>query len=186
MMVSLFVAFVDRNNLGLALPKMKEALGPAGEGIDVRFEFDQSPYVTRAVKGVVMEGLLGAFLVGLMILLFLRDWRSSLIVVLNIPFALMAAVLALWITGQTINLMTLGGLALAIGILVDEATVEIENIHSQMYRTHSIARAGNKARATSRAIARVCCCAANNIDGRPGREIKTEVVSRVVVAQSNL
>ena len=145
-----------------ALPKMKEALGPAGEGIDVRFEFDQSPYVTRAVKGVVMEGLLGAFLVGLMILLFLRDWRSSLIVVLNIPFALMAAVLALWITGQTINLMTLGGLALAIGILVDEATVEIENIHSQMYRTHSIARAvrlGNAQTALPRLLAMLCILA---------------------------
>ena len=62
---------------------MKEALGADGEGIDVRFEFDQSPYVTRAVGGVVSEGLLGAALVGLMILLFLGDWRSSLIVMLN-------------------------------------------------------------------------------------------------------
>ncbi len=69
----------------------------------MRFEFDQSPYVTRAVGGVVSEGVLGAFLVGLMILLFLRDWRSSLIVVLNIPLALFAAVLALWITGQTLT-----------------------------------------------------------------------------------
>ena len=62
--------------------------------------------------------------------MFLRDWRSAIIVLLNIPLALMAAVVALWLTGQTINLMTLGGLALAIGILVDEATVEIENIHT--------------------------------------------------------
>ena len=113
---------------------MKDALGKDGEGIDVRFEFDQSPYVTRAVAGVVTEGLFGAVLVGLMILLFLRDWRSALVVVLNIPLALMAAVFALWLTGQTINLMTLGGLALAIGILVDEATVEIENIHTQLRR----------------------------------------------------
>ena len=67
-----------------------------------------------------------------MVLLFLRDWRSVLVVVLNIPLALMAALVALWIYRQTINLMTLGGLALAIGILVDEATVEIENIHSQL------------------------------------------------------
>lgn len=150
------------SNIKNALPKMKDALGKEGEGIDVRFEFDQSPYVTRAVKGVVMEGLLGAVLVGLMILLFLRDWRSSLIVVLNIPFALMAAVLALWITGQTINLMTLGGLALAIGILVDEATVEIENIHSQMVRTHSIARAvrlGNAQTAVPRLLAMLCILA---------------------------
>ena len=95
------------------------------------YEFDQSPYVTRAIWGVVSEGALGALLVGLMILLFLHDWRSTIIVLLNIPLALMAAVVALWLTGQTINLMTLGGLALAIGILVDEATVEIENIHTQ-------------------------------------------------------
>jgi multidrug efflux pump subunit AcrB len=122
------------NNIKNALPKMKDALGKEGEGIDVRFEFDQSPYVTRAVAGVVTEGLLGAVLVGLMVLLFLRDWRSALVVILNIPLALMTSVLLLWMTGQTINLMTLGGLALAIGILVDEATVEIENIHSQMRR----------------------------------------------------
>ena len=129
------------NNIKNALPKMKEALGEDGKGIDVRFEFDQSPYVTRAVQGVVTEGLLGAVLVGLMILVFLQDWRSSLIVVLNIPLALMSSVLALWITGQTINLMTLGGLALAIGILVDEATVAIENIHAHLQRGKPLAEA---------------------------------------------
>ena len=90
---------------------------------------------------MLTEGVLGAVLVGLMVLVFLWDWRSALVVVLNIPLALMASVVALWITGQTINVMTLGGLALAIGILVDEATVEIENIHAQMSRTPSIARA---------------------------------------------
>jgi multidrug efflux pump subunit AcrB len=119
------------NNIKKALPKMKDALGNEGEGIDVRFEFDQSPYVTRAVAGVLTESFLGAVLVGVMILLFLRDWRSAFVVVLNIPMALVASLLALWLTGQTINLMTLGGLALAVGILVDEATVEIENIHAQ-------------------------------------------------------
>lgn len=129
------------NNIKQALPKMKSALGAEGEGIDVSFEFDQSPYVTRAVSSVLLEGFLGALLVGLMILLFLRDWRSSLIVVLNIPLALLAAVLALWLTGQTINLMTLGGLALAIGILVDEATVAIENIHSHLQRGKPLALA---------------------------------------------
>jgi multidrug efflux pump subunit AcrB len=129
------------NSIKKALPKMKDALGKDGEGIDVRFEFDQSPYVTRAVASVVMEGLLGAALVGVMILLFLRDWRSALVVMLNIPLALMGSVLALWITGQTINLMTLGGLALAIGILVDEATVEIENINAQLQRGLPPARA---------------------------------------------
>src|SRR3954468_16848804 len=150
------------NNIKKALPKMKDALGKEGEGIDVRFEFDQSPYVTRAVAGVVTEGLLGAVLVGVMILLFLRDWRSALVVVLNIPLALMGSVLALWITGQTINLMTLGGLALAIGILVDEATVEIENIHSQLQRGLPPARAvleGASRTAMPRLLAMLCILA---------------------------
>ncbi|MDX1926446.1 MAG: efflux RND transporter permease subunit [Pirellulaceae bacterium] len=129
------------NNIKKALPKMKDALGKDGEGIDVAFEFDQSPYVLRAVEGVATEGLLGAGLIGLMVLLFLRDWRSSLIVILNIPLALLGSVLALWLTGQTVNIMTLGGLALAIGILVDEATVEIENIHAQLSRGKSVAEA---------------------------------------------
>lgn len=150
------------NNIKDALPKMKEALGADGEGIDVRFEFDQSPYVTRAVGGVVFEGLLGAALVGLMILLFLRDWRSSLIVVLNIPLALFCSVVALWITGQTINLMTLGGLALAIGILVDEATVSIENIHSHLHRGVPLAKAvrdGSMETIVPRLLAMLCILA---------------------------
>jgi multidrug efflux pump subunit AcrB len=150
------------NNIKKALPKMKDALGKDGEGIDVRFEFDQSPYVTRAVASVVTEGVLGAGLVGLMILLFLRDWRSALVVMLNIPLALMGSVLALWMTGQTINLMTLGGLALAIGILVDEATVEIENIHSQLQRGLPPARAvfeGATKTAVPRLLAMFCILA---------------------------
>jgi multidrug efflux pump subunit AcrB len=150
------------NNIKNALPTMKDALGADGEGIDVRFEFDQSPYVTRAVAGVVTEGWLGAMLVGLMILLFLRDWRSALVVVLNIPLALMAAVLALWITGQTINLMTLGGLALAIGILVDEATVAIENIHAHLQRGKPLAQAvldGSAETAVPRLLAMLCILA---------------------------
>src|SRR2546425_452691 len=111
------------------------------DDIKVGFEFDQSPYVTNSIKGVVFEGGLAAALVGLMVLLFLRDWRSAIVVVLNIPLALIGSIVALALTGQTINLMTLGGLALAVGILVDEATVEIENIHTQMDRTDSIALA---------------------------------------------
>ncbi len=142
-----------------ALPDMQKVL-PAD--IHVSYEFDQLPYVTRAIWGVVSEGALGAVLVGLMILLFLRDWRSSIIVLLNIPLALMAAVAALWVTGQTINVMTLGGLALAIGILVDEATVEIENIHTQMSHAPSIAKAvrlGNAQTAVPRLLAMVCILA---------------------------
>src|SRR5437016_496386 len=100
-----------------------QAVVPAG--VKVSYEFDQSPYVIRAIKGLSEEGLLGALLTGLMVLLFLRDWRSALVVVVNIPISLLAAAMALWFSGQTVNLMTLGGLALAVGILVDEATVTI-------------------------------------------------------------
>jgi multidrug efflux pump subunit AcrB len=141
------------------LPRMQEAIP---EDIHVSFEFDQSPYVTRAVWGVGTEGLLGAMLTGLMVLLFLRDWRSVIVVVLNIPFALLGALVALWLTGQTINLMTLGGLALAVGILVDEATVEVENIHTQFEHTPSIARAvrrGNQETAVPRLLAMLCVLA---------------------------
>ncbi|WP_395737867.1 efflux RND transporter permease subunit [Prosthecobacter sp.] len=111
------------------LPKFKAA---CPEDINVTFEFDQSPWIIRAIRDLIKEGILGAALTGLMVLIFLRDLRSAFIVVLNIPIAIAAAVLALWIGGYTINLMTLGGLALAVGILVDEATVEIENIHRHM------------------------------------------------------
>lgn len=100
--------------------------------IKVSFEFDQSVYVTDAIRGLLLESVLGALLTGAVVLLFLRDFRSSLIVVLNIPFALLAAVVGLWLCGQTINIMTLSGLSLAVGILVDEATVTIENIHRHL------------------------------------------------------
>ena len=102
------------------------------QDIKVSFQFDQSIYVTEAIRGLLFEGGLGALLTGGVVLLFLGDIRKSLIVVLNIPFALLAAMVGLWIGGQTINIMTLSGLALAVGILVDEATVTIENIHSHL------------------------------------------------------
>src|SRR5207245_11601620 len=86
------------------------------EDIKIDYEFDQSSYVRNSLLSVVKEGLLGAVLTGVMVLLFLRDWRSSLIVVATIPFALLTAVVALWGAGQTVNIMTLGGLALAGGI----------------------------------------------------------------------
>ena len=102
------------------------------EDIHIEFAFDQSVYVTSALRGLVIEAILGALLTGLMVWLFLRDVRSALIVVVTIPFSLLGAIVGLWLTGQTINIMTLGGLALAIGILVDEATVAIENIHTHL------------------------------------------------------
>jgi multidrug efflux pump subunit AcrB len=141
------------------LPEMQAAIP---EDIKVSFEFDQSPYVKRAIWGVGEEALLGAFLTGLMVLVFLRDWRSVIVVVLNIPFALLGSVVALALTGQTINLMTLGGLALAVGILVDEATVEVENIHTQFMHTPNIARAvlrGNAQTAVPRLLAMLCVLA---------------------------
>jgi multidrug efflux pump subunit AcrB len=97
-----------------------------------------------------------------MVLLFLRDWRSVIVVVLNIPIAILASLFGLWVCGQTINLMTLGGLALAVGILVDEATVEVENIHTQLARTDSVARAvraGNAETAVPRLLAMLCVLA---------------------------
>ena len=120
------------------LAKFQSVLPP---DVKISYEFDQSPYVTRAISGLTMEGALGAVLTGLLVLLFLRDWRSAFIVVINIPLSLMGAVLALWLTKQTINIMTLGGLALAVGILVDEATVCIENVHTHLMRGRSIGRA---------------------------------------------
>ena len=121
-----------------AIPEFKKVVP---DDVDVRLEFDQSPYVSNSIRGLVTEGLLGAMLTGLMVLIFLRDWRSAFIVILNIPFALLSAVILLWATGQTVNIMTLGGLALAVGVLVDEATVEIENIHTRMLPGVSRARA---------------------------------------------
>jgi multidrug efflux pump subunit AcrB len=121
-----------------AIPGFKKVIP---DDVDVQLAFDQSGYVSNAISGLVREALLGAVLTGLVVLLFLRDWRGAFIVVVNIPFALFAAVLLLWATGQTINIMTLGGLALAVGVLVDEATVEIENIHTQMLSGVSRAKA---------------------------------------------
>lgn len=111
------------------------------DGIKVGFEFDQTPVVNQSIRDLVKEGALGAVLTGLMVLVFLRDLRTAFIVVINIPLSLMAAAFGLWITGQNIHLMTLGGLALAVGILVDEATVTVENIHTHLARGKSLARA---------------------------------------------
>src|SRR5437870_2825255 len=147
------------NAVKAKLPDMQAAVG---EETKIRLVFDQSPYVTRAMSGVGIEALLGAILTGVMVLLFLRDWRSVIVVVLNIPFALLGATVALSLTGQTINLMTLGGLALAVGILVDEATVEVENIHTQFEHTPNIARAvraGNAQTAVPRLLAMLCVLA---------------------------
>jgi len=121
-----------------AIPRMQSLIP---EDIKIDFAFDQSVYVTHALRALLLEGALGALLTGLVVWLFLRDLRSAAIVVVTIPFALLGALVGLWLTGQTVNIMTLGGLALAIGILVDEATVAIENIHTHLAAGESLAAA---------------------------------------------
>jgi len=132
------------------------------DDIKVTYEFDQSPVVRRSISDLVKEGGIGAVLTGLMVLLFLRDWRSAFVVVINIPLSLLAATFALAVSAQNLNLMTLGGLALAVGILVDEATVTVENIHAHLARGSSLARAALDAtRETSlpRLLAMLCILA---------------------------
>ncbi len=127
--------------------------------VKVDFEFDESPTVVAAVRSVATEGMIGAGLTGLMILLFLGDLRSVIVVVANIPLALLGSLVGLWITGNTINIMSLGGMALAIGILVDEATVTIENTHVQMEHAPNVAAAvlhASNATAVPRLLALLC------------------------------
>ena len=116
-------------NLRTRIPEMKSLLP---DDVDISYEFDQSVFVINSAKSLMTEGILGAILTGLMVLLFLRDWRSSLVVIITIPVAVLGAVFFLKLAGQTVNIMTLSGLALAIGILVDQATVTIENIHQHL------------------------------------------------------
>ncbi len=139
-----------------AMQKFREAVP---KDVSINFEFDESPTVVAAVQSVATEGLIGAGLTGLMILLFLGDLRSVLVVVSNIPLALLGSLVGLWMTGNTINVMSLGGMALAIGILVDEATVTIENVHVQMGHTSSVARSvllASNATAVPRLLALLC------------------------------
>ncbi len=143
-------------NVRAALPAMRNV---APEDVSIDLVFDQSRYVVGALTGLVGEAILGAFLTGLMVLIFLRDLRSSLIVVVTIPFSILTAVVCLWVTGQTINIMTLGGLALAVGVLVDEATVSIESIHthlaSGLSRARGVVEASRKT-AVPRLLAMLC------------------------------
>ncbi|HKG67903.1 MAG TPA: efflux RND transporter permease subunit, partial [Segetibacter sp.] len=113
-------------DLKKAIPRFQGLL-PAD--VKLSYEFDQSVYVINAVKSLVTEGAIGAILTGIMVLLFLGDKRGALIVILTIPTSIITGVLFLYLFNQTINIMTLSGLSLAIGILVDESTVTIENIH---------------------------------------------------------
>ena len=114
------------NSVYKVLPQI---LSTAPKGMDMRVDFDQSKFVRASIVSVLREGAIAALLVSLMILFFLGSWRSVIIVSTSIPLSILISVFGLKLTGQTINIMTLGGLSLAIGMLVDDATVEIENIH---------------------------------------------------------
>jgi multidrug efflux pump subunit AcrB len=121
----------------LAVVEATRALIPsitavAPQGLDVRMDFDQSRFVRAAIASVVREGAIAAVLVSLMVLVFLGSWRSVVIAIASIPMALAAAIIGLRLTGNTFNIMTLGGLSLSIGLLVDNATVTVENVHRNL------------------------------------------------------
>ena len=118
------------SNVKALLPKAVQSLPP---DVKVAPLFDQSVFVLAAIEGVVIEALIAAVLTATMVLLFLGNWRSTLIIALTIPLSILASILALYALGETLNLMTLGGLALSVGILVDQAIVTIENIERHMH-----------------------------------------------------
>jgi len=120
------------------LPRIRSTLPAA---LNLKLLFDQSIFVRAAINGVLKEAVIAAFLTGLMILLFLGSWRSTIIVCISIPLSILTSLAVLNLLGETINVMTLGGLALAVGILVDDATVEIENIHRNLGQRKPIIKA---------------------------------------------
>jgi len=120
------------------LPQILAGLPP---NLDVKLLSDQSIFVRASIDGVVREGIIAACLTGLMILVFLGSWRSTLIIAVSIPLSILTSIIVLSALGQTINIMTLGGLALAVGILVDDATVEIENINRNLDQGKEITQA---------------------------------------------
>jgi multidrug efflux pump subunit AcrB len=144
------------------LPELQAALPPGPrEGLKITPLFDQSIFVRASVEGVVHEAAIAAGLTGLMILLFLGSWRSTLIVVISIPLSILVSIIILALLGETLNTMTLGGMALAVGILVDDATVTIENIHRNLHMRKTLVRAildGAQEIAVPAFVATVCIC----------------------------
>src|ERR1700733_8166978 len=126
------------NRVREALPGIQAQLPPE---LKMELIFDQSVFVRAAVEGVLKEGAIAAGLTALLILLFLGSWRSTLIVATSIPLSILTSVIVLWAMGFSLNTMTLGGMALAVGILVDDATVEIENVHRNMAMKKPLRRA---------------------------------------------
>jgi len=140
------------------LPRIQSTLPPS---LNLRLMFDQSIFVRAAISGVLREAIVAAMLTGLMILLFLGSWRSTIIVCISIPLSILTSLAILNLLGETINVMTLGGLALAVGILVDDATVEIENIHRNFGLGKPILRAileGAMQIATPAFVSTLCIC----------------------------
>jgi len=143
-----------------AVPKIYPRL-PNYKELKITPLFDQSIFVRAAVMGVVKEAAIAAGLTGLMILLFLGSWRSTLIICISIPLSILVSVICLWLLGQTLNVMTLGGMALAVGILVDDATVEIENIHRNLHQRKRLVQAildGASQIAVPAFVSTLCIC----------------------------
>ncbi|MEH2350196.1 MAG: efflux RND transporter permease subunit [Nostoc sp.] len=150
------IEIVDR--VKKALPRIQSTLPPE---LNLAFLFDQSLFVKASIQGVLKEGLIAAVLTALMILIFLGSWRSTVIVAVSIPLSMLVSIIAMSRLGQTFNIMTLGGLSLAVGILVDDATVEIENIHRNLGQGKAIKRAildGAQQIATPAFVATLCIC----------------------------
>jgi multidrug efflux pump subunit AcrB len=118
----------------------------APKGLKITELFDQSTFVKASIMGVLREGVIAASLTALMIRLFLGSWRSTVIIAVSIPLSILSSIIVLSAMGETMNTVTLGGLALAIGILVDDATVTIENIHRHMHSQPLKEAVGNMAR----------------------------------------
>jgi CzcA family heavy metal efflux pump len=145
-------------NVRELLPHIKATLR---KGLEIKPLFDQSLFVRAAVNGVIREGTLAGVLTGLMILLFLGSWRSTLIVSLSIPLSVLASIIVLHFLGESINVMTLGGLSLAVGMLVDDATVAIENIHRYLSDGNSLIRSildGSAEIAVPAIVSTLCIC----------------------------
>jgi CzcA family heavy metal efflux pump len=141
--------------------KLPGALSRLPKELKVSLLFDQSIFVRSSIEGVVKEALIAALLTALMILTFLGSWRSTLIVVVSIPLSILTSIVILGALGQTLNVMTLGGMALAVGILVDDATVEIENIHRNQAMGKNITRAildGASEIAVPAFVSTLCIC----------------------------
>jgi multidrug efflux pump subunit AcrB len=146
------------NEVNKALPQIKQSLPP---GLKITPLFDQSVFVRASVNEVMREALIAAGLTALMILVFLGSWRSTIIVVISIPLSIIVSIICLSLLGQTLNTMTLGGMALAIGILVDDATVEIENIHRNLHQRKRLVKAildGASQIAVPAFVSTICIC----------------------------